>query len=347
MAASEQDMSSGSGGFLTSDDVRTGYISGATFTAKPVQYAVVDGRAVFEGCIVLGTVDQMEKVAEGLREAVARSADALRDSDIAESVGITGSQYRWPNATMPYSVDGSLTNQARVTDAIAHWRANTHMEFVLRTAANAAQHPNYVHFIPSDGCWSHVGMQGGKQEIGLAAGCGTGSTIHEIGHAFGLWHEQSREDRGSFIKINWANIEAGREHNFNQHITDGDDLGSYDFASIMHYGAYAFSKNNLPTIEALKAGVSFGQRSTLSAGDIAGAHMMYKLWHTAAVNQTFSSYHSQNGWVNLSGLGWRRVNTGSGDGVSNVMAIAAKARAFGKQVSVYADGSNIYELSLL
>ena len=31
------------------------------------------------------------------------------------------------------------------------------------------------------------------------------------------------------------NIEAGKEHNFDQHITDGDDVGPYDFGSIMHY----------------------------------------------------------------------------------------------------------------
>jgi astacin len=46
-------------------------------------------------------------------------------------------------------------------------------------------------------------MRGGRQDIGLASGCGTGATIHEIGHAFGLWHEQSGEDRDRFVKINW------------------------------------------------------------------------------------------------------------------------------------------------
>ena len=50
------------------------------------------------------------------------------------------------------------------------------------------------------------------------------------------------------MRINWANIQAGREHNFNQHITDGDDIGGYDFGSIMHYGPTAFSSNGQPTI---------------------------------------------------------------------------------------------------
>ena len=75
--------------------------------------------------------------------------------------------------------------------------------------------------------------------------------LHEMGHTVGLWHEQSREDRDQFVRIDWANIQAGMEHNFDQHITDGDDIGDYDYGSIMHYPATAFSSTGLPTIVAL------------------------------------------------------------------------------------------------
>lgn len=323
-------------GLLSSDDVRTGFISGTTFQNKAVQYSVVGDRAFFEGDICLGTVDELERQA-----GLARSVES--DSDIARGVVITGAQYRWPNALMPYDIDASLPNQARVTDAIAHWEANTNMRFVRRTAANAAQYPNYVHVIKADGCWSYVGMQGGRQDLSLADGCGLGAAIHEFGHAWGLWHEQSREDRDTYVAIQWANIEAGKESNFNQHISDGDDVGAYDYGSIMHYGRFAFSKNNLPTIVQLRSGPTIGQRSGLSAGDIAAVHSIYATTHyNVAVSMVYATPHSMNAWAWLSGHGWRKIQPTSTDGVTNTLVLLAAARAKGRLVHVNFDGTYIY-----
>jgi hypothetical protein len=330
-------------GLLSGDTVRTGFVVLTSGETKAVQYTVVDGRAIFEGDIVLGTVDEMDRTAGVISDF------AHEGGEIAHGVGITGQKYRWPNALMPYEIDPGVTNgETRVTNAVNHWQSKTNMRFVRRTSANASQYPNYVRVIKSDGCWSQVGMRGGKQELSLADGCDFGAVVHEFGHAWGLWHEQSREDRDAFITIHWANIQAGKEHNFNQHISDGDDIGGYDYGSLMHYGQYAFSKNNQPTITPKQAGVTIGQRSGLSAGDIAAIHFMYRTWHNnKTVAQTYATHNSTNAWVNLAGMGWRRVHPDAPDGVTNVFAQMVWARAYNRNVSVFADGTHVYHAYML
>lgn len=50
-------------------------------------------------------------------------------------------------------------------------------------------------------------MQSGGQEISVGNGCEAKEVIvHEILHALGFYHEQSRADRDEFVEIFWKNI---------------------------------------------------------------------------------------------------------------------------------------------
>jgi hypothetical protein len=186
----------------------------------------------------------------------------------AKGIGIIGEQFRWPEGKIAYVITDEAL-RGRVEAAIAHWQARTPFKFSVRT-----NQTDFISFEQHDGCWSRVGRQGGKQVISLAAGCGLGAAIHEIGHAIGLWHEQSRADRDNFIEIAWDNITDRHKHNFNKHVQDGHDLGNYDYGSIMHYPAKAFSKNGQDTIRA-KNGSPIGQRNGLSRSDIESVRKMY------------------------------------------------------------------------
>lgn len=151
----------------------------------------------------------------------------------------------WASGIVPYEFDANVSalNRQRTVDAVAEWAAVADLSF---EPYNPAVHGfNHIHVRDSSGDEqpsnsSLVGMAGGEQVINIASWGAKFVIAHEFGHALGYWHEQSRPDRDTYVRIEWDRIEEGTEHNFNLH-ADAGQYGPYDFDSVMHYGQCAFS----------------------------------------------------------------------------------------------------------
>ncbi|WP_437764740.1 M12 family metallopeptidase [Sorangium sp. So ce281] len=117
---------------------------------EELNYDVVDGRAIYQGDIVPGTVEEFESRPKGS--------------------GVTIRDYRWPNRTIPFLIDGDVPTEMRtkIDDAIAHWETNTDFDFVARTTQS-----DYVEFVLSNECTSPAGRQGGRQTINVSPQVGS------------------------------------------------------------------------------------------------------------------------------------------------------------------------------
>ena len=189
----------------------------------------------------------------------------------------------WPNCIVPYVINSSdfplgsaiLFEVQGGINMINN--AALGITLVVRTTE-----ANYVEIVETDsGCSSVVGMRGGRQVVGCnvsAAGYSSGNIAHELFHAFGLHHEQTRPDRDESVDINAANIEPGKQHNFAINAGNFTPVKDFDFKSIMEYGSFAFAVDgNVPTITK-KGGSTFQQnRSYITGDDMLSINSRYHL----------------------------------------------------------------------
>jgi Astacin (Peptidase family M12A) len=198
--------------------------------SRVIRYVVVNGRAILDGDVDLGPVEELGTRRVG--EVV-----SSKDEKSVPGIGVTSQplvvqpggrwipgpgggriylDYLWPGGVVPYVIDRSVSENSalrqHVMTAIQDWR-RTNVTFVARNGER-----DYVRFVVDNsipgGGQSRVGRQGYRQDIKLRASAESGVIIHEMGHAVGVWHEHSRMDRDEFVRVLWENVRDDAKSNF-------------------------------------------------------------------------------------------------------------------------------------
>ncbi|MGO9125626.1 MAG: choice-of-anchor D domain-containing protein [Terriglobales bacterium] len=255
---------------------------------RPVTYSVINGELIYQGDIIL---DQVTPIMSQAAASAARAGQAR-----GYSMTTAYSQYLWPKvsgvATVYYIIDANSDPAATPTINAAIAQFNADFPDLIQWVQwdpQDPQGPNYVDINLSGSnfsgsCEASEGYEAiPAQPMGGSFLCTEGTVLHEMGHVIGLWHEQSRSDRNTYVTVNYQNIIKGSRFNFDMIQDDVQNMTLYDYASLMQYPAFSFIRNGGPGIETNPAGMPLSsfdgvpapETTDYSAGDKEGIERLY------------------------------------------------------------------------
>lgn len=181
----------------------------------------------------------------------------------------------WESGAIPYHIDPELKNPERVQKTLQLFSEKTPIRFVpFNGQANA------IVFAPGEkNCRSYLGKIGGHQPIYLDDKCGVPEIAHELMHALGFIHEQSRPDRDRFVKINWDRIDPEHAAQFEiapEEVARLSLSRPFDYKSTMLYDSTMFAKTaGQITLESITAEPIEPAAEGLSREDIERIYKFY------------------------------------------------------------------------
>ncbi len=273
-------------------------IEGKTYSGlldgRMVKFTTRHGVALMEGCIALGDAQSvLDKIKSQYPNGKSLSGSPVDFNHQHKGLTLGNRDLLWPKNSsgvveVPYIIDTDPDNKVPAAITAANLQLQGFMQWVARTNQTDFVAFNLTEAAEFPACFSQVGRVGGRQNIGGSRGCGTGVLVHEMGHAVGMWHEQQRDDRNRWLRINTENVDPSYVGNYDP-IANTRDIGGHDYGSIMHYANYGFTKIFRPALESIPAGIRIGARDRYSEADIEAMRRLYDSIDTLITITSFPS----------------------------------------------------------
>jgi len=136
---------------------------------------------------------------------IAVGPPSTQDDEIEKKSAIRDLGRIWQDRIVPYVISSAFDKATtdKIKGVMAQYMQKTCLKFVDVTGKTGTV-KTYLSIEKLSGCWSYVGRYSGAQTLSIGSGCEyDGVIIHEIMHALGFYHEQSRSDRDDFVDIMW------------------------------------------------------------------------------------------------------------------------------------------------
>lgn len=159
----------------------------------------------------------------------------------------------WPRGLVEYDVHPTLRNSYDFMTKIYNLTMLIGLRTCVRFVRTRGMRNDIVFIIPFERPFAERGRQGNFRNryfnhtlVGLPRNADDRTVLHELMHSIGIAGEQNREDRDTYVTINFANIMPGKEGAFKKEIFPPHPSAypPYSLRTAMHYPLTAFSNNS-------------------------------------------------------------------------------------------------------
>ncbi len=224
-----------------------------------VDYRVVKGQAIAFGDILLGEVKGARDGQRGVY-LVKEKKDLL-----------------WPTSLIPYGIHRDFPRPERIDAVVEYFNLHT----PIRLVPWEGEEDGIFFVSGEEHCYSYLGRRGGHQPIVLSDQCEFREIVHEVMHALGFIHEQSRPERDNWIEVLWDNIRDEFKPQFSvvpvewvEHYRGPPFV--FDYNSIMIYRPNTFAKgSDMNTMRSKTHTKIEPTRNALSPLDMERLYLLY------------------------------------------------------------------------